>query len=190
MMNKILIFTALSLMSLSQSFASTQENFFSILSKVQNAHWKGHFKTRILGTTCEGPLHVQFFPVQVEDFSNGVATLSYRHHADFSGNVDLLCSKLVASFSPVDVGHCGENFPMKFNPDEGRRVPFRTIIPKNNGESAVTSSPSCNRRGEIERQELNLSSGVLSPDGNALTLTITIKALGLTVDVDYVLKRQ
>ncbi len=157
---------------------------------MQGAHWSGHFTTKILGTTCEGPLRVQFFPMQVEEFSRGIMTMSYRHHADFSENIDLLCSKVVASFSPVSVGDCGENFPMKYNPDEGVSVPFRTIIPQGNGDTAVINSPSCNKRRQVVRQELSLSRAVLSPDANQLTLTIKIKALGLSVDVDYVLQRQ
>lgn len=187
MMSLLVLFTG----AFQQAFAQApQENFNQILSKVQNANWAGHFRLKVGGTICDGPLTVKFFPMQVEDFSQGAMTMSYRHHADFSGNTDLLCTGLAAKLSPVDVGQCEAIFPMKYNPDEGMNVPFRTIIPRNNGKTAVISSPSCNSQRQVERQELNLKQAVLSPDQNQLTLTIQIKVAFITVNVDYILNRQ
>ena len=100
--------------------------------------------------------------------------------------------------STVDVGSCGANFPMKFSVDEQAMVPFRTIIPRQNGARAFVSSPSCGRSGQVERTELELNKANVSPDQSKLALTIRLRISSLlvpllvpiNVDLKYELERQ
>lgn len=177
------------ILSASSSWATGQQNFGEILQKIENSTWKGQFKLGVLGMNCSGDLSVEFFPMQTEDFSNGINTLSYRHHADFSKTRGIICAQ-AAKFSPVEVGACEDSFPKKFSSLENALVPYRTIIPREDGAAAVMSSPSCNKQNQVKRDELNLAKAVLSPDGNQLTLTIQIKIAVLSVNIDYILNRQ
>ena len=151
-----------------------QENFYSVLGKIQDSNWAGRFDFKALGIRCDGDLKVKFFPAQIEDFSDGASTVSYRHDADFSQNKNIFCRKIGKHLSVVDVGQC-PNFPMKYNPSEGQNVPFRTIIPRQGGKVAYVSSPSCHSSGTVSRQELQLIKADLSEDGNDLGLTIRLE---------------
>lgn len=197
-----------------QNAHAKQDNFASVLKRIQDTHWKGYFivepndespvdlsfldpfdifKKIKAGLdekfACAGPIDVYFFPMQVEEFSKGIATVSYRHHADFS-NTGILCQVFAGTKSPVDVGSCDPYFPKKYNPRERAAVPFRTIIPRNGGRTAVISSPSC-ESGQVERKELKLDKLQLSPDGRKLTVTIKliIPGKGEVSHFSYVLGR-
>lgn len=161
--------------------SAEQENFYSVLKKIQNSFWVGEYRVSTLGglLSCNGPLDVRFFPMTVEKFSQGVPTVSYRHHADFSHYSDFFCHDVVGGLSPVAVGQCAKNFPRKFNALEGKKVPFRTIIPRNGGESAVVNSPECkDDTRTVERKELELARLELSEDGQTLWVTIAFKPFG------------
>ena len=193
---------------------ANQENFKSVLRRIRNTHWNGYFivqpndelpvdlsfldpanifKSIKEGIeerfACSGPLDVYFFPMQVEKFSRGIPTVSYRHHADFS-NTGILCQLMAGTKSPVDVGSCDSYFPKKFNPREQADVPFRTIIPRNRGKSAVISSPSC-ENGRVERKELKLDKLELTHNDRQLTVTIKlmIPGRGEVSHFSYVLHR-
>lgn len=169
--------------------ARPQQNFHRVLEQISDSQWKGTF-TVIGEWACTGPLDVYFFPRQKEAFSENIETVSYRHHADFSHNLTPLCTKLAASLSPVAVGDCTD-FPMKYNPHEGRQVPFRTIIPRDGGRSAYVNSPSCGKNNTVERQELELTRAQLSEGGQKLELTIVLRlAKILPIKLSYTLQRQ
>jgi hypothetical protein len=171
-------------------------NFPQLLNSIQNSNWVGQFSLKALGwVDCEGPIVVKFFPEQIESFSDGIPTVSYRHDADFSKNLNPLCQLIGKAASVVDVGQCGANFPMKYNPDEKKMVPFRTIIPRDGGANAFVSSPSCGSDGKVHRQEFQMTSATLSPDQKTLDLVIEV-VLGrgifpqpVAVDVHYKLNR-
>ncbi len=120
---------------------STEINFQ--LSKLIFESVSSLFQVHGLGplTNCSGDLDVRFFPEVVEDFSHRERTVSYRHHADFTKNKNPICRYIVAELSPVAVGKCEETIPKKYNPAEAAMVPFRTIVPSANGDSAIVSSP-------------------------------------------------
>jgi hypothetical protein len=176
------------------SALAAQENFESVLRRIQNTHWKGQFRVNAFGGAidCRGPLDVASFPMQIENFSNGVPTVSYRHHADFSQTPPGFCRDLAGSLSPVAVGQCGPNFPMKYSQREGKRVPFRTIIPRDGGRTAVVSSPSCDPSLNVTRQELNLARLELSDHDKTLQVTIEFEVplLGEIAELTYVLHRK
>ncbi len=169
-----------------------QENFNTVLSKMQDSMWTGKFWVKGFGplTNCTGPIQVEFFPLTVEEFSNGIPTVSYRHHADFSKNRNPIC-KYVASLSPVNVGQCDDIFPMKYDKYENKNVPFRTIIPQEDGSSAVVSSPACNKKNHVvNRQELKLAKAILSDDEKKLEIEIQIVVLEQVVHLTYLLDKQ
>ncbi len=178
----------------STSAHADQENFDIVLAKISNTNWKGRFTAKAktgLGNlplvTCDGPLIVKFFAGNDTDIPNEAPTVSYRHDANFNHNLNLLCETIGKKFSEVDVGSC-PNFPMKLSPEEGKMVPFRTLIPRNGGNSAVVSSPSCNK-GVVSRQELGLKRLELSPDGQQLLITIELRTNLLNADLTYDLNR-
>lgn len=192
----LLISTILTLSSLANAQAKNpqqQVNFNQVLNQVQDSDWVGHFEFNALGLLkCSGPLSVKFFPMVVEDFSDGAQTMSYRHDADFSNNLNPLCNTLGKKFSVVDVGSCDKEFPKKFSVDEGQYVPFRTIIPREGGKRAFVSSPACGANGKVKRSELELMRLDLSPDQQQLEITIRlhIEQLGANVDLKYLMKRR
>lgn len=170
-----------------------QENFKSILAKISDTYWKGNFQVHGLGplTNCSGDLDVRFFPEVVEDFSQGESTVSYRHHADFTKNKNPICRYIVAELSPVAVGKCEETFPKKYNPAETAMVPFRTIIPSSNGDSAIVSSPSCdNKTHTYSRKNIQLAKATLSDQNRKLELELHLGLLGSTFKLTYQLNKQ
>ncbi len=181
------------------SFAPTaaradQENFDLVLAKISNTNWSGRFSAKAKTgfgnlpiVTCDGPLTVKFFPGNDTDIPNEAPTVSYRHDANFNHNLNLLCETIGKNFSVVDVGNC-QNFPMKLNPEEGKMVSFRTLIPRNGGNTAVVSSPSC-KDGVVKRQELALKRLELSSDQQRLLITIELQSSLLNADLTYELNR-
>lgn len=175
-------------LSLAAKLEAPQENFNSVLERIQDSQWKGTFN--VIGqTVCNGTLDVYFFPRQQETFSEGIETVSYRHHADFSKHWNPLCSKIASKLSPVAVGSCTD-FPKKYNPHEGKQVPFRTIIPREDGKKAFVNSPSCGKNNSVERQELELTKAHLSDGDRKLELTIVLKLAGVPIRLSYILERQ
>jgi hypothetical protein len=170
-----------------------QENFNIVLAKIQDSMWKGQFWIKGFGplTNCSGPIQVEFFPLTTEDFSDGIQTVSYRHHADFSNNVNPFCKYIASRLSPVDVGPCEDIFPMKYDKYENQNVPFRTIIPRQEGLTAVVSSPSCNKqKHEVKRQELKLAKTLLLNNEQTLEIEIQMTVLGQIVHLTYLLEKQ
>lgn len=162
----------------SAAFANQpQENFNEVLSKIQDTRWKGGFSFTVsqLGLTCSGPIDVLFFPAAVEPFSEGATTVSYRHDADFSQNRSIVCRTIGKNLSNVDTGRCDAIFPKKFSAPGATMVPFRTIIPRENGSRAFVSSPSCGFDGKVKRGELELIKAELSPDQSRLLITILVQ---------------
>ena len=96
---------------------------------------------------------------------------------------------MASKLSPVDVGDCTD-FPTKYNPHEGKQVPFRTIIPREDGKVAFVNSPSCEKGNKVKRQELQLAKAQLSPDGQKLELMIVLKLAGAPIKLRYLLTRQ
>jgi hypothetical protein len=191
-LSSILIFMSTAQAASAPKTIVQTQNFNDILQRIEASNWTGNFKvtTPFFLEDCSGPLDVHFFPLQEEEFSNGAQTVSYRHHADFSKNRSMFCRKLAAKLSPVNVGECKNNFPMKYNPDEGRQVPFRTIIPRQNGTKAFVNSPTCSKDQSVKRQELELIQAKLSEGDTKLELTIRLVLLRQTIDLNYVLYRK
>lgn len=185
-----------------QVVKAEQQNFHEILAGIQDSDWKGHFSLKLRGLGlglldlgCSGPIVVKFFPQQEETFSNGAQSVSYRHDADFTHNLNPLCDIIGKHFSVVDVGQCTSIFPMKYNPEENTEVPFRTIIPTSDGGRAFVNSPACSKDSKtgvqtIERSQFEITSAVLSKDHQSLDLTINIVLGQLKAPVRYILTRQ
>jgi hypothetical protein len=171
-----------------------QENFSVVLAKISDTHWHGDFKAVAkIGplnapvVSCTGPLVVKFFKGNDTDIPGEAPTVSYRHDANFNHNLNLLCETIGKNFSVVDVGNCTD-FPKKWSDEEQMSVPFRTLIPRNGGNSAVVSSPSCSH-GVVSRQELDLKRAELSPDGKQLLITIELVTPLLKAELTYQLNR-
>ena len=157
-----------------KTMMGTQE----VMSLIQDTHWVGTFKVTGLGpiTNCFGDIDVYFFPLEIEEFSKGMTTISYRHHAHFDKDKNPICKDIVAKLSPVLVGKCGDHFPYKYNRIENKLVPFRTIIPYEDGNKTVVSSPSCTTfKHQVKRTELPLVKLDLSENQKHLDVEIHYK---------------
>lgn len=174
-----------------QSFA--QPNFSDMLKQLSDTHWKGTYNATarvFLGdagtaVNCKGPLRVRFFPENQTDLPGELPTVSYRHDADTSKSLNPLCQTIGKRLSVVDVGRC-DDFPMKINIEDGKEVevPFRTLVPRDGGNSAVVSSPSC-KRGSVVRDELQLKRLEPSADGKGLTVQIILNSGNIQADLRY-----
>jgi hypothetical protein len=178
--------------------------YYDFLAAIQSSNWRGTFSSTAGLTSCDGTLSVRFFKMQVEPFSNGVPTVSYRHHAQYSpaNPFFLLCQTVGKSLSVVDVGSCGGSFPKKPTTENGRNVmvPFRTIIPKNGGARVVISAPYCveersadgTLHNKIVRIEYPVTQLEFADDRkrNAIKMKLLIDAPGLpTISAGYDLQR-
>src|SRR5437868_10638287 len=180
---------ALMLLAPFQSFA--QPNFSDMLKRISDTHWKGTYNATAkvyfggdagVAVNCKGPLRVRFFPENQTDIPGELPTVSYRHDADTSNSLNPLCQTIGKRLSVVDVGRCND-FPMKANIEDGKevQVPFRTLVPRNGGKSAVVSSPSC-KKGSVVRDELQLKRLEPSADGKGLTVQIILDSGNIKAD--------
>lgn len=200
----------MSILILSASVSHAQEsrphsgNYNNLLAVLQNSNWKGTFNSVAGLTACYGTLDVKFFPMQAEPFSNGVPTVSYRHHVQYSplNPFFVICQTLGKALSEVDVGSCDGIFPKKPTIENGQNVmvPFRTIIPRNGGSRAVISTPYCYRatgpdgkwRSAVDRVEFEVQRLEFTDNNkrDAMKMTIRVDAEGFPLMVlNYDLKR-
>jgi len=130
--------------------------------------------TGLVGAKCGGPIEVKFYNDQGGVFADQAPTISYRHHADFSADLNPLCRVVGPMMSEVDVGSCA-TFPKRFDQDENQWVPFRTLVSLQGGNSAVVNSPSCDN-GQVVRKSLRLDRLVLKDQdpSKPKTLEVTI----------------
>jgi hypothetical protein len=200
----------MSLLILSASVSHAQESqpragyYNDFLAAIQNSDWKGTFFTVAGPAACYGTLDVKFFAMQAEPFSNGVPTVSYRHHAQFSplNPFFVFCQTLGKALSSVDVGSCDGIFPKKPAIENGQNVmvPFRTIIPRDSGARVVLSTPYCfpenggdgTLHAKVGRMEYQVTQLEFTDDlkRNAMKMRLIIDAVGLPVMVaNYNLER-
>jgi hypothetical protein len=189
--------------SVAQEARPRAGNYYDFLAAIQNSSWRGTFSSTAGLTSCDGTLSVRFFKMQVEPFSNGVPTVSYRHHAQYSpaNPFFLLCQTVGKSLSVVDAGSCGGRFPTKPTTENGRnvRVPVRTIVPKNGGTHVVISAPYCieerSADGTLHSKIVRVEYPVTQlefADGerNTMKMQLVIDAPGLpAINAGYDLKR-
>jgi hypothetical protein len=178
-------------------------DYNDFLAAIQNSNWRGTFFTVAGPAACYGTLEVKFFPMQAEPFSDGVPTVSYRHHAEFSplNPFFVFCQTLGRALSSVDVGSCDDIFPKKPAIENGRNVmvPFRTIIPRDGGARVVISTPYCvfekgndgTLHETVDRIEFQVTQlEFTDPLRNAMKMRLIVDAGGLPLMIaNYDLER-